>query len=96
MKEITGSCPLCEEKYTKDNRLTNHHIFPKTWFGECRNVKVEVCHNCHCKEFNSLFIMTACFPWTKKQCVNNWIYFCKIKGKNALEIYPQLLEEVVG
>lgn len=96
MKEITGQCPLCEEKYTESNRKSHHHLFVKMWFGECLNVVLEVCQRCHCKEFNSQYKMVPWNPWSKKTCVDNWIAFCKSKGKNALEIYPDLLREVVG
>jgi hypothetical protein len=29
--------------------------------------------------------------WTKKKCVKKWAIFCKSKGKDAYEIYPELL-----
>lgn len=96
MKELEGQCPLCEKKYTRDNRKSHHHIFPKMWFGECLNVKVEVCQRCLCKEFNAQYKMDPYHPWSKKNCVDNWIAFCRSKCKNALEIYPDLLREVVG
>ena len=96
MKELVGQCPVCEEKYTTDNRKSHHHIFPKMFYGESLNVVVEVCQRCHCKEFNHLYKMNPWHRWSKQTCVNNWINFCRSKGKNALEIYPELLKEVVG
>ena len=89
-----GSCPLCNKSYSKRNRKTEHHILPLAFYRSQENCKVEVCQTCHQREFNHLYPMTT--VWSKKQCINNWVLFCRSKGKNALELYPQILKLVIG
>lgn len=93
-RERKIACPLCNKSYNKKNRRTFHHVFPLVFYRGSKNVKVEVCETCHQREFNYLYPMRD--VWSKKTCVDNWIAFCRSKGKNALEIYPDLLREVVG
>ena len=89
-----GNCPLCGKNYSKRNRRTEHHILPKVWYKGEENCKVEVCQTCHQREFNHEYPMLQ--VWTKKQCINNWVLFCRSKGQNALELYPQILRLVIG
>jgi hypothetical protein len=32
--------------------------------------------------------------WSKLKCLLNWISYCAKKGKNAYEIWPELVDEV--
>ena len=89
-----GECPLCGLSYHKRNRKTEHHVLPRMFYSGEENCKVEVCQTCHQREFNKEYPMIS--VWTKQKCVNNWIKFCKSKGKNAYEIYPQLLKLTMG
>lgn len=83
-----GKCPLCDRQYTSKNFHTEHHIYyPKDLF--CSDIKVDVCVVCH-REFNGLFPVRA--NWDKRKCLLNWLIFCNSKGKNAVEIYPIILE----
>lgn len=80
-------CPLCNEKYSETRILTKHHIFPKFWYKA--GVRVRVCEPCH-KDFNAKNPMGK-NPWPRESCLKRWIHFCKTKGKEAFEKYPQLI-----
>lgn len=93
-----GSCPLCDRDYNSKNHPSRHHIFPKYWYGQngivsyvyVKSITVEVCSICHRNEFNVMFPMRLEVPWTLSECVQNWVKFCKTKGKNAYDVYPEL------
>lgn len=92
---VVGICPLCDEAYTEKNNRTKHHIYPSYWikknvYYSKRNVTVYACERCHEIEFNHLYPMRLKEPWSKAECVINWIKFCLSKGKDPLKIYPQL------
>lgn len=86
-------CPLCDKQYDPhvqgqfNNVRTKHHIFPKFWYHS--GVVVYACSLCHTYEFHIIFSMDG-KVWTRSECLQNWVKFCKFKGKNAFEIYPQL------
>ncbi len=86
-QHLTETCPLCDHEYEGQHYWTRHHIFPKFWYEG--NVTVEVCHTCHQLEFHRMFPMGNKI-WIPSVCVQNWVKFCKSKGKNAYHIYPQL------
>jgi len=89
------TCPLCKKHYDEvTNPRTGHHVLPRKWYKGVENCKLEACQTCHQKEFNVQYPMIS--VWTKRKCINNWIKFCKSKGKNAYEIYPQLLKLTMG
>jgi len=90
-------CPICDCEYEKNlltthsNIKTKHHIFPKYWYKG--GVKVYACYKCHIAEFDVIYRMdTQMIPWTPSECLQNWIKFCKSKGKDAFKIYPELKE----
>lgn len=92
---IVGICPLCDRPYTEENNRTKHHVIPVYWnklkiYKSKSNVTVCACEECHEKEFNSLYPMKLNKPWTRAECVMNWLKFCISKGKDPLKIYPQL------
>ena len=87
-RRFVGRCPICNRAYGRGNQHTRHHLFPKVWYRD--GIKLDVCHLCHQVEFNNIYKMNH--YWTRKECFNNWVNFCKSKGKNALEIYPELLQ----
>jgi hypothetical protein len=94
---VDGVCPLCDNRYTVKNNQTKHHIFPGYWYGKRGTVKslhnrihVLACERCHQVEFNRFYPMRLDNPWTKSECITNWIKFCTRKGKDAIRIYPQL------
>lgn len=94
---VDGYCPLCDRKYTIENNRTKHHLFPKYWYsrnGTVGPVKIGItvyaCHECHEVEFNHLYPMILNQPWSKSECIINWIKFCYSKGKEPLRVYPQL------
>ena len=88
-KRNSPKCPLCRKYYCHKRRISHHHIFCRYWYSI--NVTVEVCSQCHQKEFNRLYPMDLKGdPWSLSLCLHNWVEFCKIKGKNAFLIYPKL------
>lgn len=88
MKKIEGKCPLCEKQYHKRNRLTHHHVFPKTWYHGL-GPQVEVCQKCH-SEFNRAYPMKPGESWCEELCLINWSQFCEKKRVKMTEVYPQL------
>lgn len=92
--EKLGSCPLCGREYLSVDKRTHHHVLPKLWYNG-KGPLVEVCRACH-SEFNHNNPMDSENRWSKKDALWRWIRFCKAKGKEAFNIYPELLEEVVG
>jgi len=91
VSDYDNVCPLCDRHYSKKNKMSRHHIFPKKWYGQT-TTKVEVCRECH-NIFNRLFPHTneKDVMWTSKECVRNWVRFCDIYyKKNAFKIYPIL------
>lgn len=93
MKEIETVCPICgalyekEVKYQFKNVCTHHHILPRFWYKD--SLRVHACFNCHILGFHKMFPMGE-RRWPPVECVEKWVKFCKTKGKNAYEIYPQL------
>ena len=85
-----GVCPICDSHYGKLHRKTRHHIFPKWWYKG--GITVDVCSQCHQKEFHKQYPMRFGEVWSISECVQNWVKFCKSKGKNAYIIYPELKE----
>lgn len=84
------TCPICDNLYGKYRLKTRHHIFfPSRWFEN--SLVVYACSQCHQKEFHKLYRMDYYNPWTRAECLANWIKFCKSKGKNAFVIYPELI-----
>lgn len=86
------SCPVCDTDYGHEDgkhKRTRHHIFPRHFFKRSWLV-VYVCRACH-SEFHYMFRNLDPRRWTKKKCVKKWVIFCKSKGKDAYEIYPELL-----
>lgn len=97
-KLFVGICPICDREYTLENNITKHHIFPKYWYGSKGTVtnlrwKVTViaCMECHVYDFHAMFKMRLKAPWLVSDCVQNWVKFCKTKGKDAYVLYPKLL-----
>jgi len=91
MKKL-DKCPLCNMRYSKRVKKTRHHIFPRAWYHNS-TLLVDVCSKCH-EEFNQLYRMDIKRPWSRKQCLQNWIDFCRKKGKEAFNVYPQILEDI--
>lgn len=91
MKKLSV-CPLCGLEYHKKRRATHHHIFPRAWYPNS-TLLVEVCSDCH-QEFNREYVMDLRIPWREGECIWNWVMFCRSKGKDALKIYPQILEAI--
>lgn len=90
-----GKCPLCGQQYFGNAvKKTHHHVLPKLWYHG-KGPLVEVCSVCH-QEFNHSNPMDFDNRWSKKDCIWRWIRFCKSKGKNALEVYPEIVEEILG
>lgn len=85
-------CPLCERPYgvgvNHRRRESRHHIFPRKMYPSSDKV-VHVCQECH-DEFNLLNPYTN-RRWSKNECVELWVAFCDLKGKRALDIYPELV-----
>lgn len=49
MKRRKGCCPVCNQKYIRNNRYrykSPHHILPQRWFGKHGEV-VYLCRSCH-------------------------------------------------
>jgi len=94
-KTIGDTCPICdrmyeqEVKYKFSNVKTRHHIFPKLWYKS--GLVVYACSECHTYGFHKMFPMRNRI-WTPSECVQNWVKFCKSKGKDAYVIYPELTE----
>lgn len=85
-----GKCLICGQSHTvRKHRKTTHHLFPQIWYGE-DGMQVKACFQCHIIDFNAMYPINVEKPWTVSECVQNWINFCKTKGKNAFDIYPQL------
>ena len=81
------TCPLCGNTYTKKHHETKHHLLPKWWYKDERTVSVcRVCHN----DFNTQYPMKNGEKWSPLECLENWFGFCQTKGKEAIEIYPEL------
>lgn len=87
-----GLCPICGLPYevgsSMPRRKSRHHVFPRRWYPSSTLV-VEVCQRCH-DEFNRDYQNMAIRRWSKVECVNSWVTFCYVKGKNALRLYPEL------
>ena len=88
-KVIPAQCPICDYKWDGIyHKRTRHHIFPKWYY--LGGLKVYACSRCHQYEFHVLFPMIKNEPWSESVCVQNWVNFCELKGKNAYVIYPEL------
>jgi len=89
-KPVTkDSCPICDCEYKgKHHRRTSHHIFPRWWYKN--SITVYACSKCHQLEFHKIYPMKYKEVWSISECMQNWVQFCKSKGKNAYEIYPEL------
>lgn len=81
-------CPICERAYGKNRSKTRHHIFPRWWYRI--GIVVIACSDCHQRQFHKKYPMVYGEIWTRYECVQNWVDFCKSKGKNAYVIYPEL------
>lgn len=92
--ETNCKCPLCGNEYKSQDDKTHHHLLPKTWYNG-KGPLLEVCKGCHV-EFNHFNKMNLNERWSKKDCLWRWIAFCRNKGKNAFDAYPELYKEVVG
>jgi len=87
-----GKCPLCDNDYSSGNtkrRKSRHHIYPK-YFYKNTHLVVNVCQECH-SDFHHEFPSLLPYLWTRAKCLKKWVKFCESKGKDAYEIYPQLL-----
>lgn len=82
-----GTCPLCGNPYKNKHHRTSHHLFPKWWYKDER--VVTVCRACH-NDFNQKYPMIEEEKWALFQCIDNWFGFCKSKGKEPTEAYPEL------
>lgn len=86
-------CPICDSRFESDepyvfrNVRTKHHVFPKLWYQD--GLRIYACSLCHTYGFHQMFPMGNRI-WTPSECVQNWVKFCKSKGKNAYVIYPEL------
>jgi hypothetical protein len=89
-KKVGEVCPICDCAYDSKHRRTRHHIFPKWWYSN--GLTVVACSKCHQKEFHVKYVMSWKNPWTPSECLNYWVKFCKLKGKNAYVIYPELMD----
>ena len=83
-------CPICDNEYQGQRRAkTRHHIFPKWWYKD--DFVLCACAQCHQREFHIKYPMNYQEVWSPTEYLQNWVRFCKSKGKDALKIYPQLL-----
>ena len=90
MKSRELYCPICNYKYEGKRFRTKHHLFPRYWYHS--GVVVYACAICHTYEFHKMFPMNLNKVWTRSECIQNWVKFCKIKGRNAYIIYPKLMD----
>jgi len=88
-KWIGEVCPICNCGYDSKHKRTLHHLFPKWWYRD--GLTVYVCSQCHQKEFHVQYRMKFGEIWTPSECLQNWVKFCKSKGRNAYVIYPELI-----
>lgn len=89
-RDFGECCPICSKPYGKNRKRTRHHVFPRWWYRD--GITVYACSQCHQKEFHKRFPMKYKEVWNVSECVQNWVKFCKSKGKNAYEIYPELCD----
>lgn len=85
-------CPICcrsyEAGHSNPKRKSRHHIYPRYFYPDS-TLTVCVCQRCH-DSFHRIFFYKK--RWSKKECVENWIKFCQMKGKNPFKIYPTLIK----
>lgn len=82
-------CPICDCEYGgKYHKRTRHHIFPRWWYYN--GFTVYACSKCHQQEFHIQYRMSYLCVWSISECMQNWVKFCKTKGKDAYKIYPEL------